>query len=114
VRCPPLADIRGLAADEEADSCQWPGCDGPADVWIWVAGTAGGTLKVTRHTIELVPQSREGVACAEHGHVILTRLPRDEIDRVNIYGDPDDPEDYSPPGAEAARAIIRDWPDAPS
>lgn len=106
-----LRDVRSMSPSEEADSCQVPGCDS-GGVWIWVQGTAGGTLRATRNTLELIPHAREGVACGIHGRMILNRLPRDEIERVAVYVDPDDPEDCEPAEAEAVRAILRDWPDS--
>ena len=108
-----LRDVRSMSPSEEADSCQVPGCDS-GGVWIWIQGTAGGTLQATTNTLELIPHAREGVACGMHGRMILDRLSRSEIERVSVYIDPDDPEDCSAADAEAIRAILRDWPESAS
>lgn len=99
-----------MGSDEESVSCQWPDCDGPVDVRIWADQTGPATLRVAQGSIELVPHPREGTACGVHAQIILARLPRDGIAKVQVWSDPDDPEECDPPEAEAIRAILRDWP----
>jgi hypothetical protein len=91
-----LADIRSLAPNEEAIGCQWPGCDGPADVWIWPVAAHG----------------REGVACASHGRAVLNAIPPAEITQVAIYGDPMEPGMYDGDDIADIRAILGQWPEA--
>lgn len=108
-----LDDVRAMRDNEEADSCQWPGCDGPFDVLISAAAAGGATLKVHPHGgLELVQHGREGAACGVHALTILTRLPGEEILSVKVYSDPDDPEECEPAEAEAIHAILRDRPAA--
>lgn len=102
-----LADVREQKPDEEADQCQWPGCGGPMDVMIWAEGTAGGRLIVRGDSVELEGYSRPGAACGVHAEVILSRLPGDQIDRVAVYSDPDDPEQCDPAEAAGIRAVLR-------
>ncbi len=105
-----LGDVRSLREDEVADQCQWPGCDGPLDVLIYAAGTGGGKLTYTTHSVELTADANAGAACGVHAQVILSRLPREQIARVEVYSDPDDPEECDPPEAAGIRAVLRDWP----
>ena len=88
-----------MREDEKRTSASGPAVMARLDVLIYAAGTGGGKLTYTPHSVELTADANAGAACGVHAQVILSRLPREQIARVEVCSDPDDPEECDPPEA---------------